>query len=73
LLLLPNLSLLCRCCCCCCPAGNPDALWLLGGLLPVQPARVAKTLQAHREAAHRQVSEEAVESCYTLHVLRITL
>jgi hypothetical protein len=41
---------------CRCLAGNPDALWLLGGLLPVQPARVAKTLQAHREAAHRQVT-----------------
>jgi hypothetical protein len=38
-------------------AGNPDALRLLGGLLPVQPARVAKTLQAHREAAQRLVRE----------------
>ncbi|KAF6252058.1 hypothetical protein COO60DRAFT_560958 [Scenedesmus sp. NREL 46B-D3] len=41
--------------------GNPDALWLLGGLLPVQPARVAKTLQAHREAAQRQVDNASLQ------------
>ena len=35
--------------------GNGDAMWLLGGLLPVLPERVAKTLQGHREAAEKQV------------------
>lgn len=41
--------------------GNPDALELLSGLLPVQPARVAKTLQAHREAAQRQADNAGLQ------------
>lgn len=41
--------------------GNSDALWLLGGLLPVQPARVAKTLEGHREAAQRQVNDPGLQ------------
>lgn len=41
--------------------GNGDAMWLLGGLLPVLPDRVAKTLQGHREAAARQVNDAGLQ------------
>ncbi|KAF8067234.1 ctr9 [Scenedesmus sp. PABB004] len=41
--------------------GNGDALWLLGGLLPVLPARVAKTLAGHRDATARQVNDAGLQ------------
>lgn len=47
--------------------GNGDALRLLGGLLPVLPERVAKTLAGHREAAARQVSAACERSGAGLH------
>jgi hypothetical protein len=41
--------------------GNADALKLLTGLLPAQPARVARTLARHREAAARQQGDASLQ------------
>jgi len=42
-----------------CPAGNTDAMQLLGGLLSVLPERVTKTMDAHREAITKKVRGRA--------------